>query len=431
MTGGIETGGGGTETGGCGTGGTETGGGGTEIGGTVTGGIGTVTGGTETGGTETRDRWGRDRRGRDRRGRDRRDARTRLNRARASTQGCRLACDRVRRGAAVLPTVLSTRSAARVPVRILCARSVLSGIRRSGEDAREQGRVGRRHGRRLRHRDYLPALACRSWWNDRDRDPRTQNDCGRCSGRLERHSRTLYLERDPLELAKQANREKREPGESPRPGDLGRGDRLDPRLLEPLAQRPPCTEEEGFHCCVRQIHPGCDLRVGEPLDLTQEENLLMGRTQRGDGVPQLVQLWTLLFGRHLRELVIQLDLAWPTGESPVPSPRGVLGDAKKPGPWLLGRVTTPQSSVRIKKRVLSDLLRVGPVPDVSKDEAVHLRQVSSVETLERAVVGMPPQRLKAGGHGRSLPKNPEFLTLRRPASFPSLPGSKSRGPGFA
>ena len=112
-----------------------------------------------------------------------------------------------------------------------------------------------------------------------------------------------------------------------------------------------------------------------------------------------------------RELVLQLYFVRPASERPIAAPGGVLRNAEEPGSWLLWRVAAPESPVGIEKRILGDLLRVRSVTDVAKDVAVDLGKMPPVEALERAIVETPPQRLNAGAHGRSVPKNPKFLTF--------------------
>jgi hypothetical protein len=149
---------------------------------------------------------------------------------------------------------------------------------------------------------------------------------------------------------------------------------------------------------MRQIHPVCDLRVRQTFDLTEKENLLVRGTQRTDGVPQLVELRTLLFRDRVDELVLKLHLVRPARECPVAPPRGVLCDAEEPGARLLGCMAAPESPIGVEKRTLGDLLRVGSVPDIAKDEAVHLGKVPPVEPLERTVVETPPQGFNPGAH---------------------------------
>ena len=176
--------------------------------------------------------------------------------------GC-LTCDRLHCRVTALRSVFHLGRISRDLKRIRGAhtRSALRGIRRAREQAREQLCIGGRHRRRLRHRHRVLAVACRSKRNDSNGDPRTQDDCSRRGRRLEHEPGALGLERHPVELAKQAGREEREPGKSPPSRGHGLGGRANARHLEPPAQRSARTEQESLDRCMRKIHPVCDLRV--------------------------------------------------------------------------------------------------------------------------------------------------------------------------
>jgi hypothetical protein len=258
---------------------------------------------------------------------------------------------------------------------------------------------------------------------------RARRDDGNCGGvatclcvvreRLDGH-RHPRAERDgrgsPSNLRRELGCEEllgtvREPGDERREDDQptkapdatranGRAKAL--RLKE-SPQRPAGTEEERLDRRERQLHAVCDLGVRKPFDLAEENDPPVTRLKLLEGGADRVESLRLLgVDEPVGKIHLQLDLARAPGLGSVPPPRCVPGDPVHPGSRLLRLVAPPERPIGVEERRLRHFLGVGTVADVTKDVAVDLAQVASVEAFERPGVqcGWAP---KIGRHECRMP----------------------------
>ncbi len=172
--------------------------------------------------------------------------------------------------------------------------------------------------------------------------------------------------------------------EQPRGPESQRAAAADRRRLELRTERPAGTEEEHLDRCDRRSEPGADLRVREPGELSQDEDLTLRggqRVQRGDQRVRVL-VWRLRRGHPVR---VGLLLLRPAAGCPEACAADVLRDREQPGARRMRPRAAKECAVRVGEGGLRHILGVVHVAELPQRGSEDLPPMQAVQAFERSI----------------------------------------------